>query len=124
MLVYYFEPAGERRQKYSIAQKKETMTKNIALTGMMGSGKSSVSQELSKLLPDFTLIDIDNEIEKSTNKKISEIFLKFGEPHFRMLETDKIQKSFHVLFCLCFLIKYFSDLLLMQSPLFFYDDIF
>ena len=24
--------------------------------------------------------------------RISEIFLKFGEPHFRMLETDKIQK--------------------------------
>lgn len=68
------------------------MKRNIALTGMMGSGKSSVSQELSKLLPDYNLVDIDSEIEKSTNKKISEIFLKFGEPHFRMLETDKIQK--------------------------------
>ena len=68
------------------------MKKNIALTGMMGSGKSSVSKELSKLLPDYSLVDIDYEIEKTTNKKISEIFLKFGEPHFRMLETDKIQK--------------------------------
>ncbi|MBS6602467.1 MAG: shikimate kinase [Brachyspira sp.] len=68
------------------------MKNNIALTGMMGSGKSSVSKELSKLLPEYSLIDIDNEIEKTTNKKISEIFLKFGEPHFRILETDKIQK--------------------------------
>ena len=55
------------------------MKRNIALTGMMGSGKSSVSQELSKLLPDYNLVDIDSEIEKSTNKKISEIFLKFGK---------------------------------------------
>lgn len=68
------------------------MKNNIALTGMMGSGKSSVSKELSKLLPEYSLVDIDNEIEKTTNKKISEIFLKFGEAHFRMLETDKIQK--------------------------------
>lgn len=69
------------------------MKKNIALTGMMGSGKSSVSQELSKLLPDYSLVDIDSEIEKTTNRKISEIFLRFGEPHFRLLETDKIQKT-------------------------------
>ena len=68
------------------------MKRNIALTGMMGSGKSSAAKELSKLLPDFTFVDIDSEIERTTNKKISEIFLKFGDPHFRMLETDKIQK--------------------------------
>lgn len=68
------------------------MKNNIALTGMMGCGKSSVSKELGKLLPEYSIIDIDSEIEKTTNKKISEIFLKFGEPHFRMLETDKIQK--------------------------------
>lgn len=69
------------------------MKKNIALTGMMGSGKSSVSQELSKLLPEYSLVDIDFEIEKTTNRKISEIFLRFGEAHFRLLETDKIQKT-------------------------------
>ncbi len=68
------------------------MKKNIALTGMMGSGKSSTAQALSKLLPEYSLVDIDSEIEKSTNRKISEIFLRFGEQHFRMLETDKIQK--------------------------------
>lgn len=68
------------------------MKNNIALTGMMGSGKSSVAKELNNLLPDFNLVDIDSEIERTTNKKISEIFLKFGEPHFRLLEKDKIQK--------------------------------
>lgn len=68
------------------------MKQNIALTGMMGSGKSTVAQELGRLLPKFSLVDIDNKIEQSTNKKISEIFLRYGEPHFRILETDKIQK--------------------------------
>ena len=68
------------------------MNKNIILIGMMGSGKTTVSKELSKTLPEYTLIDIDSEIEKSTQKKISEIFLKHGEPFFRMLEADKIKK--------------------------------
>ena len=69
------------------------MKKNLVLIGMMGSGKTTVAKELSKLLPDYTLIDIDEEIEKTTGKKISEIFLKYGEKHFRMLESEKI-KSF------------------------------
>lgn len=66
--------------------------KNIAFIGMMGCGKTTVSKELSKVLPDFLYVDIDEEIEKSTGKKISEIFLKYGEPHFRMLESEKIKK--------------------------------
>ena len=62
------------------------MKKNIILTGMMGSGKTTVGKELDKVLEEFDYVDIDNEIEKSTQKKISEIFLKHGEPFFRMLE--------------------------------------
>ncbi len=68
------------------------MGKNIALIGMMGCGKTTIACELSKVLPDYTLVDIDCEIEKSSSKKISEIFLKYGEPHFRILESDKIKK--------------------------------
>lgn len=68
------------------------MKKNIILIGMMGSGKTTVGAALSEKLPDFQYIDIDTEIEKSTQKKISEIFLQHGEPYFRMLETDKIKK--------------------------------
>lgn len=68
------------------------MKNNIALIGMMGSGKSTVAEELSRLLDGYGLVDIDFEIEKSAGRKISEIFLKFGEPHFRMLESEKIRK--------------------------------
>ena len=68
------------------------MKNNIVLIGMMGSGKTTVGAELSKALPDFRYTDIDAEIEKSTQKKISDIFLKHGEPFFRMLEEEKIRK--------------------------------
>lgn len=68
------------------------MKKNIILIGMMGSGKTTIGAALSEKLSDFQYIDIDNEIEKATQKKISEIFLQHGEPYFRMLETDKIKK--------------------------------
>ena len=68
------------------------MKKNITLIGMIGCGKTTTAKELSRLLPDFKLVDIDDEIEKSTGKKISEIFLKYGEPHFRELESNKIKQ--------------------------------
>ena len=68
------------------------MKKNITLIGMMGCGKTTTAKELSKLLPEYRLVDIDDEIEKSTGKKISEIFLKYGEPHFRELEIHKIKQ--------------------------------
>lgn len=67
------------------------MKKNITLIGMMGCGKTTVAKELNKILPEFKLVDIDDEIEKSSGKKISEIFLKYGEAHFRELEISKIK---------------------------------
>lgn len=67
------------------------MVKSITLIGMMGSGKTTVAKELNKLLPDFRLVDIDEDIEKTSGKKISEIFLKYGEQHFRELEAHKIK---------------------------------
>ena len=47
------------------------MDKNIILIGMMGSGKTTTGKDLQKVLPDFRYVDIDEEIEKSTQKKIS-----------------------------------------------------
>ena len=67
------------------------MERNITLIGMMGSGKTTIAKELATRLPEYKLIDIDAEIEKSSGKKISEIFLKYGEHHFRELESAKIK---------------------------------
>ena len=68
------------------------MKNNIVLIGMMGCGKTTTGEELAKILPEHIYIDIDKEIEKSTQQKISDIFLKHGEPFFRILETEKIKK--------------------------------
>ena len=68
------------------------MKNNIALIGMMGSGKTTVAEELHELCPEYTLVDIDKEIERSSGKKIPELFLKYGEAHFRALESEKIRK--------------------------------
>ncbi len=61
--------------------------KNIVLIGMMGSGKSLIGRVLSKKL-NLDFIDIDNKIEESENKTISDIFKKNGESYFRKLEED------------------------------------
>ncbi|MFZ6017599.1 MAG: shikimate kinase [Nitrospirota bacterium] len=65
--------------------------KNIILTGFMGTGKTAVGRELSRLL-NMKLIDIDTEIEKSQKMTINEIFRQFGEPRFREIETEMIKK--------------------------------
>lgn len=64
--------------------------KNIVLTGFMGTGKTEVGKALSRNLG-FSLIDIDDEIVKSEGMPIAEIFGKFGEPHFRNIETRIIK---------------------------------
>jgi len=65
--------------------------KNIILTGFMGTGKTAVGRRLAMLL-NMELIDVDTEIEKSQQMSINEIFRQFGEPGFREIETEMIQK--------------------------------
>lgn len=62
--------------------------KNIILIGLMGAGKTTISLELAKKLKDFEAVDLDEQIEAASGMKISEIFEKFGEEHFRKLETQ------------------------------------
>ncbi len=63
--------------------------KTITLTGMMGSGKSTVAKELSQKL-NCELVEIDSYIEEKEQLTISEIFAKYGENHFRNLEKQTI----------------------------------
>lgn len=58
----------------------------------MGAGKSTIGHLLDEKLQDFYYLDIDNEIEKIAEKKISEIFAIHGESHFRKLEHEVIKK--------------------------------
>ncbi len=65
--------------------------KNIVLTGFMGTGKTAVGRELSRML-NMRLVDIDSEIELSQKKTINDIFKIHGEKYFRDLESELIKK--------------------------------
>ena len=60
---------------------------NIVFLGMMGSGKSSVGNLVSKKL-DLEFYDIDKIIEKRQGSNISKIFEEKGEKYFRKIEEE------------------------------------
>lgn len=64
---------------------------NIIITGMPASGKSTVSKLLADSLS-MNLIELDAEIEKSAQMKITEIFEKYGEEYFRSVEKKLLKK--------------------------------
>lgn len=61
--------------------------RNLVITGMMGSGKSSVAPLVAQSL-NRTLIDTDREIEKKFAKTIEQIFEEEGEAVFRKEEAQ------------------------------------
>ena len=62
---------------------------NIVLTGMPGSGKSTVGNLLH--VDGFEFIDIDAEVEKRCGCSIKEMIQAKGETYFRDLETEVIR---------------------------------
>jgi shikimate kinase len=66
--------------------------KNLVFLGMMGSGKSSIGNLVSKKL-NLPFIDMDNLIIESAGMSISEIFEKKGEVYFRNLEEKITLRS-------------------------------
>ena len=67
------------------------MMKNIFLIGFMGSGKSTISQMLSEKLK-VKQAEMDEIIIQEQEMPITEIFEKFGEAHFRDIETDLVKR--------------------------------
>jgi shikimate kinase len=63
----------------------------IYLVGFMGAGKSTVGRELSLKLG-WPFIDLDTEIEKAAGLPVREIFARSGEPHFRQLEREHLER--------------------------------
>ena len=61
------------------------LNKNLVFLGMMGSGKSSIGNLVSRKL-DIPFIDIDSLIVENTGMSIAEIFEIRGEGYFRNLE--------------------------------------
>ena len=63
----------------------------IFLIGMMGSGKSSVGELLSRSL-DLKFVDVDQVIQKEEDETINGIFKKKGEAYFREIESITLKK--------------------------------
>ena len=64
----------------------------VALTGFMGSGKTTVG----KVLADFLgcpFMDLDDLVVKKAGKSIPDIFAQDGEPAFRQLEAQVLRKT-------------------------------
>ena len=64
---------------------------NIVLTGMPGSGKTTVGRLLAERM-NRELFDTDDEIIKSSGMEISDIFKTKGEKYFRQLERETVEE--------------------------------
>ena len=67
------------------------LKKNLVLTGMMGTGKSTIGDNLSKKLK-IEFIDIDHIIEEKLSLSIFQIFQNKGEKFFRRIEEQESMK--------------------------------
>jgi shikimate kinase len=64
---------------------------NVVLIGMPSCGKTSIGKKLCELTG-AKMIDTDEEITKKSGMPIPEIFQKYGEKHFRDLESEVIRE--------------------------------
>lgn len=67
------------------------MSRNIALLGMMGAGKTTVAHLLGKRLG-RGVADTDEEIRRWTGQSIPELFAEYGEAGFRDIERQIIEE--------------------------------
>jgi shikimate kinase len=65
------------------------MTPRVVLVGPMGAGKTTVAGLLGEAW-DVPVRDTDADIEASTGREISDIFVESGEDHFRDLEAAAV----------------------------------
>ena len=69
----------------------EQNKKHLYLIGFMGTGKTTVSRILKKKLG-WPEVDADEKIAAEAGLPVSEIFERYGEPYFRDLESEMIEK--------------------------------
>jgi shikimate kinase len=63
----------------------------IIIVGFMGSGKTTLAQEVGRLLG-YPVIDLDESITGSEGRSAAEIIQQDGENSFRKLETQMLDK--------------------------------
>ena len=70
----------------------ESSACNLYLVGFMGSGKSFLGRQLAAYL-NWDFVDLDQQIENVTGLAIHQIFHQKGEPYFRLIEKEELQKT-------------------------------
>ena len=88
---YFLDKKYEKSVLDSVFKELLAKKENIALTGMPGSGKTTVGKLLAKGM-DKEFIDTDVLIEQREGKSISRIFKEQGEEYFRTLESEIIKE--------------------------------
>ena len=73
----------------SVYRKLAKEKENIVLTGMPGSGKSTIGLLVAKMLS-RPFVDTDKLIIEKAGMEISDIFSKYGEKYFRTLESEVV----------------------------------
>lgn len=64
---------------------------NVVLMGFMGTGKTSVGKRLAERLG-YSLVDMDEIIERREGRSIAQIFAEDGEGYFRRLERRVVRE--------------------------------
>ena len=80
-------PGAFQTENERIIKTLRNRMQNIAIIGMPGSGKSTIGRLIAELTGK-RFIDMDAEIESRAKMTIPEIFEKYGEKHFRDLESE------------------------------------
>lgn len=65
---------------------------NVILVGMMGSGKSSVGEGVSRRLGSYAFVDTDATVEAAAGRSVADIFDAEGEAGFREAETAVVEQ--------------------------------
>lgn len=84
-------PADEEAGRQVLAEL-YSKKRNVVLTGMAGSGKTSIGRFLAKTL-EREFVDTDAEIERKTGRSVSSIITESGEAAFRTLEKAAVKEA-------------------------------
>jgi shikimate kinase len=82
MIRFVFKGKGQNVEHLARPVLANLDKRALVLVGLMGSGKTSVGRRLASAL-NLRFVDADEEIERSADRTVSEIFLEHGEQHFR-----------------------------------------
>lgn len=65
---------------------------NLFFIGMMGCGKSAVGKTLARRMGTYSFLDTDDVLEDAVGRKIPQIFADDGEPAFRDIEAQVLDR--------------------------------